>query len=85
VSCGASALPFRIHSLCVAAFCASRLVRHIDVLGVDLRHHQLTQLDELLELLAGHHVAKLESLHAALGTVAQALKHLNAGLERRRH
>lgn len=38
-----------------------RQVGHVDVLGVDLGHHELAKLGELLDLLAGEYVAALEA------------------------
>src|SRR5438309_4227876 len=59
------------------------LGRHVDVLGVDLRHDELAELDQLLELFGGHHVADLEGLHPALGALAQRLERLDPTLLRR--
>src|SRR3989454_11868508 len=56
------------------------LGRHVDVLGVDLRHDELPELNELLELFAGHHVPELERLHPPLGAIAHCLKRLDAAL-----
>src|SRR5437016_12859462 len=56
------------------------LGRHVDVLGVDLRHDELPQLDELLELFASHHVPELERLHPPLGAIAHCPKRLDAAL-----
>src|SRR5438552_9170750 len=36
------------------------LGRHVHVLGVDLRHDELPEFDELLELFGSHHVPELE-------------------------
>src|SRR2546426_8545255 len=35
-------------------------VCHVDVLGVDLGHHELAKLGELLDLLGGEHVTGLD-------------------------
>src|SRR5439155_17332222 len=56
------------------------LGRHVHVLGVDLRHDELPEFDELLELFGGHHVPELERLHPPLGAIAQCLKRLDAAL-----
>src|SRR5437879_13903736 len=56
------------------------LGRHVDVLRVDLRHDELPELDELLELFAGHHVPEMERLHSPLGPIAHCLEHLDAAV-----
>src|SRR5439155_6778885 len=56
------------------------LGRHVDVLGVDLGHHDLPELDELLELFGGHHIPELERLHAPLSALAHCLERLDAAL-----
>src|SRR5207245_6821475 len=43
-------------------------------------HDELPELDELLELFAGHHVPELERLHPPLGAIAHCLERLDAAL-----
>src|SRR5204862_1702834 len=56
------------------------LGRHVDALGINLRHDELPELDELLELFASHHVPELERLHPPLGAIAHCLTRLDAAL-----
>ena len=56
------------------------LAGHVDVLGVDLGHHELAELDELLDLLGGDHVPGLDGLHPAHGAVAEGGQRVDSRL-----
>jgi len=62
-------LLLRRHALGVAV----REVGHVDVLGVDLGHHELAELGELLDLFGREHVPDLDGLHAALALSPRAV------------